>query len=402
MSQTKSRSVSARASASPWARCAAWRRYSCAPKANEHEPAQHLNGHAMVLHGARNGADAQRRAQRDQAVAQHGAEASRNARPRSRARSPRWMQSTLTGPTGAADKNSDDDADGNDEWIRQKVHSRSLVGPHRGAKACAARGCSPEIIRDIVRRRRSRRRRQQRHLSRHRSSLMLRLAALCSSRFLVLVLAGLLIVYRGPSCALEGRGPSAGPQENGTPPRAAEDAQATRGERRSRFPEPVEEMREAILAAARSGHIEELRRAARLERAEARTSAPSRRGSRSPTGRRPPATARAARCWPRSPISSRCRHASVPLGKDLENNLIYVWPYLAEAELDKLTPAAGGRSVAPRQPAEAAKAMREKKKWTWWRLTIGADGTWHSLPQGRVRRRAASVHLRRNKQLRNW
>jgi hypothetical protein len=23
--------------------------------------------------------------------------------------------------------------------------------------------------------------------------------------------------------------------------------------------------------------------------------------------------------------------------------------------------------------------MREKKKWTWWRLTIGADGTWHSF-----------------------
>ena len=32
-------------------------------------------------------------------------------------------------------------------------------------------------------------------------------------------------------------------------------------------------------------------------------------------------------------------------------------------------------------PAEA-KAMREKKKWTWWRLTIGADGTWHSLKKG--------------------
>ncbi len=31
--------------------------------------------------------------------------------------------------------------------------------------------------------------------------------------------------------------------------------------------------------------------------------------------------------------------AELPLGKDLENNIIYVWPYLAEAKLDKLTPA---------------------------------------------------------------
>lgn len=46
---------------------------------------------------------------------------------------------------------------------------------------------------------------------------MLRLAALCSSRLLVLVLAGLLIVYRSPAGALEGRGPGAVPQEIGTP-----------------------------------------------------------------------------------------------------------------------------------------------------------------------------------------
>ena len=30
--------------------------------------------------------------------------------------------------------------------------------------------------------------------------------------------------------------------------------------------------------------------------------------------------------------------AELPFGKDLENNIIYVWPYLAEVELDKLTP----------------------------------------------------------------
>jgi len=67
--------------------------------------------------------------------------------------------------------------------------------------------------------------------------------------------------------------------------------------------------------------------------------------------------------------------ATLPLGSDIENNLIYVWPYLAERPLDKLTPAEEVdlyRLVTP----EVAKQMREKKKWLWWRLVIGADGTW--------------------------
>ena len=70
--------------------------------------------------------------------------------------------------------------------------------------------------------------------------------------------------------------------------------------------------------------------------------------------------------------------AELPFGKDLENNIIYVWPYLAEVPLDKLTPAQEVDLIRLVGAAEA-KAMREKKKWTWWRLTIGADGTWHSF-----------------------
>ena len=30
-------------------------------------------------------------------------------------------------------------------------------------------------------------------------------------------------------------------------------------------------------------------------------------------------------------------------------------------------------------PPATAKTMRDKKKWTWWRLSIGADGTWISF-----------------------
>ena len=68
--------------------------------------------------------------------------------------------------------------------------------------------------------------------------------------------------------------------------------------------------------------------------------------------------------------------AALPLGKDLENNLIYVWPYLAEKPLDTLS-AAEQVDLYRLVPAAKVAEMREKKRWTWWRLVIGADGTWH-------------------------
>ena len=66
---------------------------------------------------------------------------------------------------------------------------------------------------------------------------------------------------------------------------------------------------------------------------------------------------------------------ALPLGSDIENNLINVWPYLAERPLDKLTPAEEVDLYRLVSPADAAD-MRKKKKWTWWRLVIAADGSW--------------------------
>ena len=67
--------------------------------------------------------------------------------------------------------------------------------------------------------------------------------------------------------------------------------------------------------------------------------------------------------------------ALLPIGRDAENNGVYVWPAIAEADLSKLTPA---QEVALYRlmPVSEAKAMIAAKKWTWWRLAIGADGTW--------------------------
>ena len=65
----------------------------------------------------------------------------------------------------------------------------------------------------------------------------------------------------------------------------------------------------------------------------------------------------------------------LPIGRDLENNGVYVWPAVSEADLTKLTPA-DEVAIYRLMPVAEAKALIASKKWTWWRLAIGADGTW--------------------------
>jgi hypothetical protein len=194
----------------------------------------------------------------------------------------------------------------------------------------------------------------------------------------VLVLAVLCIVYDGTSAALERRGPAneADARTEVVPrkklPKPGEDT--------GPLPAPVEEMRQAILAAAHSGNIEDLRVPLDWNELKPEVAAPAgedpivywKRTSGDGNGREILAVL--------ADILSM-RAAELPLGKDLENNIIYVWPYLAEAKLDQLTPAQEVDLLRLVSPAEA-KAMREKKKWTSWRLTIGADGTWHSFKKG--------------------
>lgn len=66
------------------------------------------------------------------------------------------------------------------------------------------------------------------------------------------------------------------------------------------------------------------------------------------------------------------------LGRDLENNSVYIWPYLAERPLGELTPAEEV-DLYRLVPADIITAMRAAKRWTWYRLVIGADGTWHAF-----------------------
>ncbi|WP_245279954.1 hypothetical protein [Hyphomicrobium sp. 99] len=148
----------------------------------------------------------------------------------------------------------------------------------------------------------------------------------------------------------------------------------------TKLPPHVEDLRDVILTAARSGNIDELKTAFEVS------------GFVPDLGIEPSA----------DPIKALKEHSedhqgreilaalvealdmppvALPLGNDIENNLIYVWPYLAERPLDKLTPAEEVDLYRLVTPAKAQE-MREKKQWLWWRLVIAADGSWTSFKKG--------------------
>lgn len=144
-----------------------------------------------------------------------------------------------------------------------------------------------------------------------------------------------------------------------------------------KLPTQVLEMRDAILAAIHAGEIEELRFAIELNELKPDFGGPP--GSdpidylkaQSTDGQGREILANIAN-------TLAVGHAVRRTGADIENNRMFVWPYLAELELDKLT--------APQKvdlyrlvPVQKADAMLKTKTWDWWRLSIGADGVWHSF-----------------------
>ena len=143
------------------------------------------------------------------------------------------------------------------------------------------------------------------------------------------------------------------------------------------LPAPVQEMREAILTAVRAGRIEELRHAWELNELKPDLGAN--------VGSDPIAH------WKQISGDGEGReilaaigelldagYVTLPLGPDIENNGLYVWPYFAEMPIDKLTPPQEVELLRLVPPA-AVRAMRAAGRYTYWRLAIGADGTWHSF-----------------------
>jgi hypothetical protein len=144
-----------------------------------------------------------------------------------------------------------------------------------------------------------------------------------------------------------------------------------------RLPAPVQDMREAILAAARSGDIADLRHA--LELIELKPEVADR------------PVADPIAFWKEVSADGEGRevlailadlldagYVVLPLGRDPENPGLYVWPYFAELPLGRLTPAQQVELMRL-VPPQAAKEMQRTGRYTHWRLVIGADGVWHSF-----------------------
>ncbi len=75
-------------------------------------------------------------------------------------------------------------------------------------------------------------------------------------------------------------------------------------------------------------------------------------------------------------------HAVIPVGRDLENNRLFVWPRLAEVPEPLLTPA--DRDIRQRLATAAElEEMTRTGRYLSWRLVIGADGTWHSFAKAK-------------------
>ncbi len=146
------------------------------------------------------------------------------------------------------------------------------------------------------------------------------------------------------------------------------------------LPRAVVELREALLAAIEAGQIEELRHALDLSHIKPDTGTPPNidpiahwKGTSGDTQGREVLAALS--------LVLDTGYVAVRRGTDIENNLLYVWPYFAELALNQLTPRQEVELLRL-VPAGAAREMKAKGKYTGWRLVIGADGAWHTFRTG--------------------
>ena len=143
------------------------------------------------------------------------------------------------------------------------------------------------------------------------------------------------------------------------------------------LPGPVLEMREAILAAVRSGRIEDLVTAIELNEIKPMfADAPL----ADPIGHLKQASADGEGREILAAIAAilDAGWVALPLGRDIENNRVYVWPHFAETGVASLSPAREVELYRLVPHAEVRK-MREAGRYNSWRIGIGADGVWHYL-----------------------
>lgn len=141
------------------------------------------------------------------------------------------------------------------------------------------------------------------------------------------------------------------------------------------LPAPVLEMREAMLAAVHSGNIEDLRTAVELnEMKPVIADAPV--GDPIAHWRQVSADGEGREILTVLGQILDAGYVTLPIGRDLENNRVYVWPYFAGMAMDKLSPAQEGELLRI-VPAASLEEMKKGGKYTYYKLGIAADGTWH-------------------------
>ncbi|MBX9590358.1 MAG: hypothetical protein K2X43_13710 [Hyphomonadaceae bacterium] len=146
------------------------------------------------------------------------------------------------------------------------------------------------------------------------------------------------------------------------------------------LPGPVQDMRDALLAAVQSGRIEELRQAYDLNDLKPDLGAAV-SGDPVAHWKKVSGDGEGREVLAALSLILEAGYVVLPLGRDLENNKLYIWPYFAEVSLDKLSPAQEVELLRLVPPA-SARHMQERGSYSHWRLTIGADGAWHSFRRG--------------------
>lgn len=147
------------------------------------------------------------------------------------------------------------------------------------------------------------------------------------------------------------------------------------GQGRAELPPAVSEMRDAIIAAARTGSLKELLIPIQWNELPPDfgdlsvddTLADWRKKSPDGSGRE----------WLARLINLlEAPYAVLRKGSDIENNKIFVWPAFSELPLDKLTPPLEVELLRL-VSAKEAQRMRAQGFYDGYGLAIGADGTWH-------------------------
>lgn len=148
------------------------------------------------------------------------------------------------------------------------------------------------------------------------------------------------------------------------------------GEGIEKLPPAVVDMRAEILSAVESGDIADLKRAMDLNELKPEVGAPAGREAiehlriSSADGKGVSVLLQLGRLL-------EGKWASIPGGRDIENNRMFVWPHFAEVPLGSLSDAEKAELTKLVGEA-AAREIVAQGKWHGWRLSIGADGVWHT------------------------